>query len=195
MLLSIRILDMKGGIKELEKETHHKHVLPVKASCRSTSLSAPLALSSSSSSTPLRSSARRSFSAWVKSTWTPSPPTSCWVGKTSKRIIISNLLQWWPSGLEVCLFLELETNIFLLEKQTVYRLAPSHAISPGTTFGLTWTLTYLNVSLDKVLLFFLAFEISTVAAFKLLPFSLLMAYFKWFCPAVRHLFTCQIKRT
>lgn len=63
--------------KELEKERLIlQHMLPVRASCQPTLLSAPLAGSSSSSSISRRSSARRLFSAWVKSTSPPPPFTS-----------------------------------------------------------------------------------------------------------------------
>ena len=66
---------------------------------------------------------------------------------------------------------------------------PQHLLDPK------WTLTYLSVSLDKVLLFFLAFRRSTVAAFKLTFPGFLVTWFKWFCPTLWPLFTCQVRNT
>lgn len=104
---------------------------------------------------------------------------------------ISTLFSRAPVGLKYVFLLNRRQIFPSLEKQTVEGFAPSHVIYPSTAFGPTWTLTYLNVSLDKVLLFFLAFGSSTVAAFKLLFPSLLVTYFKWFCGAVWRLFTCR----
>lgn len=109
---------------------------------------------------------------------------------------ISILFQKCLCRLKMCLSLELSRQIFSLQKkQTAKSFAPSHAIYPIRSFGLTWTLTYLNVSLDKVPLFFLAFGSSIAAAFKLLFPCLLTACFKWFYRAVWPLFTCQAYQT
>lgn len=91
---------------------------------------------------------------------------------------------WCPSKRQKYVSLLNCRQIFSsLEKQTVspYHMTPSHVICPSTAFGPMWTLTYLNVSLDKVFLFFPTFGSSTLAAFTLLFPSLLMAHFKWFC--------------
>lgn len=78
-----------------------------------------------------------------------------------------------------------------VEKPTVERLTLSHAIYPSTPFGPVWTLTYLNVFLDKVLVFIHAFGISRVAAFKLVFPSVFIISFKWSGQAVWPLSTCQ----
>lgn len=62
-----------------------QHMLSFTASCHPTSLSAPLAPSSSSSSISCRSSARRFLSAWVKRSLSPSPLASYCVWRKENK--------------------------------------------------------------------------------------------------------------
>lgn len=118
-----------------------QHVLSVRASCQPTSLSAPLAPSSSSLSISCRSSARRSRSAWVKSS--PSLLTCCCCCCCCVETR-GEELEAKKQKLKLCLFPpQSRRQIFCpLEKQTWGGLPPppppptSHAIyNRGPAFG------------------------------------------------------------
>ena len=97
-------------------------MLSVRAPCQLTSLSVPLATSSSSSSICRRSSARRCFSAWVKSIWSPSPTASyciAYIWEEEKKDNDNHYLnfcsfQWCSEMRNICLFSwTTQTNISL----------------------------------------------------------------------------------
>lgn len=177
---SVRVCDMWE-----EVFPNLQHMLSVRTWCRPTSLSAPLEAASSSLSISWRSWARRSFSARDKSAASLLPHTSCWGGgggyqeKTEypKQISVSRST---PAGFTRVSLLNWKMNILLAWK-TNRRLKLSHV---------PWTLTNLDVPVDKVLLSLLVFRGSTVTASKLLFPGLLAVYFKW-SAEVAPLFTCQ----
>lgn len=123
-----------GSIKNFEGLIL-QHMLSVTASGQPTSLSAPLAPSSSSSSISRRSSARRSFSDCDKSTWSLTPQTSyCIVphGGREKWFFITFLL---CSGFRYVFLFNWRHIFSTLEKQIGKSLAPGHAIYPRAAFG------------------------------------------------------------
>lgn len=161
-----------------------QHMLSVRTRCRPTSLSAPLEAASSSSSISWRSSARRFFSGRDKSAASLLLHTSCWGGPGVNRI--PKTIQCFSAGpLRVSHVSPCWTGrwIFLWrEKLTggsdqIMRCVP-------------WTLTYLDVPVDKILLSLLALGRATATDYKLLFPGLLVVCFKW-STGVAPLFTCQ----
>lgn len=179
-----------GSIKNFEGLIL-QHMLSVTASSQPTSLSALLAPSSSSSSISLRSLARRALSGCDKSTLSLTPRTSyCIVphGGREKWFFVTFLL---CSGFRYIFLFNWRHIFSSLEKEIGKSLAPGHAIYLKAGLGPAWTLTYLDISVDKVSLFFLAIGRSTTDASKLLFPGLLTVYFKWFRGAVWSRFACQ----